>query len=112
MLGQSTHHLQVLVSIQGLVLVAKPYYNEVWCPVTHFGAQAQEEHNMHRKPSSICELLCMCNFQAGFERQSGSAEGLKNALLYNENAMLVDIRRQVHVVSHFINRMQSCQSDG
>ena len=49
--------LQVLVSIQGLVLVPKPYYNE-----------------------------------AGYERQTGSAEGEKNARVYNESAYLLVLK--------------------
>eukprot|EP00245_Coleochaete_scutata_P016522 TRINITY_DN7742_c0_g2_i1.p1 TRINITY_DN7742_c0_g2~~TRINITY_DN7742_c0_g2_i1.p1 ORF type:complete len:329 (+),score=83.34 TRINITY_DN7742_c0_g2_i1:71-988(+) len=46
--------LQVLVSLQGLVLVPKPYFNE-----------------------------------AGYEKQMGSAEGEKNAVVYNENTFLL-----------------------
>ena len=49
--------LQVLVSVQGLVLVPKPYYNE-----------------------------------AGYEKQTGSAEGEKNALVYNESAYLLVLK--------------------
>ena len=49
--------LQVLVSIQGLVLNEEPYYNE-----------------------------------AGYEKQVGSAEGAKNASLYNESAFLLSVK--------------------
>uniref|UniRef100_A0A061SDR0 Ubiquitin-conjugating enzyme E2 O n=1 Tax=Tetraselmis sp. GSL018 TaxID=582737 RepID=A0A061SDR0_9CHLO len=55
--------LQVLVSIQGLVLVPKPYYNE-----------------------------------AGYEKQVGSAEGEKNAALYNENAFLLSCRSMLDTI--------------
>ncbi|BDA49468.1 probable ubiquitin-conjugating enzyme E2 23 [Coccomyxa sp. Obi] len=49
--------LQVLVSIQGLVLVPEPYYNE-----------------------------------AGYEKQVGTLEGERNAVVYNESAFLATIR--------------------
>mmetsp|Transcript_17619 Transcript_17619/g.49241 ORF Transcript_17619/g.49241 Transcript_17619/m.49241 type:complete len:1167 (-) Transcript_17619:484-3984(-) len=55
--------LQVLVSIQGLVLVPKPYYNE-----------------------------------AGYEKHMGTAEGERNAALYNENAFLLSCRTMMDTV--------------
>lgn len=57
--------MQVLVSIQGLILVAKPYFNE-----------------------------------AGYDKQSGSAEGEHNAVLYNEQAFLLTIRSALHLLAH------------
>lgn len=48
---------QVLVSIQGLVLVPEPYYNE-----------------------------------AGYEKQVGTLDGARNALIYNESAFLATAR--------------------
>lgn len=51
------------MSIQGLVLVPKPYFNE-----------------------------------AGYERQAGSGEGERNALLYNESCFLVVCRSALHVL--------------
>ena len=53
--------MQLVVSIQGLILVPRPYFNE-----------------------------------AGFERQAGSAEGEKNAVLYNEQAFLLTTRSSIH----------------
>ena len=56
------------MSIQGLVLVAKPYYNEVWCPVVHFGAQTQVKSNLQCNSSfisNISKLLCMYTFRRG-----------------------------------------------
>ncbi|CAM6065618.1 unnamed protein product [Sphagnum tenellum] len=83
--------LQVLVSIQGLVLNAKPYFNE-----------------------------------AGYDRQVGTAEGEKNAVLYNENAFLLScksmlylLRRplmhlevliQQHFVQHGAGLLKSCEA--
>eukprot|EP00271_Cylindrocystis_brebissonii_P005211 TRINITY_DN17172_c1_g4_i1.p1 TRINITY_DN17172_c1_g4~~TRINITY_DN17172_c1_g4_i1.p1 ORF type:complete len:1392 (+),score=291.27 TRINITY_DN17172_c1_g4_i1:430-4605(+) len=55
--------LQVFVSLQGLVLVAKPYYNE-----------------------------------AGYERQMGTAEGERNALLYNESAFLLSCKSTLQLL--------------
>ena len=56
--------MQVLVSIQGLILVAKPYFNE-----------------------------------AGYEKQTGSAEGELNAVLYNEQTFLLTVRSAMHLVT-------------
>ncbi|CAM6019153.1 unnamed protein product [Sphagnum balticum] len=83
--------LQVLVSIQGLVLNAKPYFNE-----------------------------------AGYDRQVGTAEGEKNAVLYNENAFLlscksmlyllrrplmhVEVLIQQHFVQHGAGLLKSCEA--
>ena len=53
----------MLVSIQGLVLVPKPYYNE-----------------------------------AGYEKQTGSAEGEKNAAVYNESAFLLCCRTMLNLL--------------
>jgi ubiquitin-conjugating enzyme E2 O len=55
--------LQVLVSIQGLVLVDDPYYNE-----------------------------------AGYEKQSGTAEGKRNGDQYNEQAFLASARSMISTV--------------
>lgn len=55
--------LQVLVSIQGLVLNANPYFNE-----------------------------------AGYERQVGSPEGIKNSFIYNENAFLLSCRSMLYLL--------------
>ncbi|CAI5533060.1 unnamed protein product [Closterium sp. Naga37s-1] len=55
--------LQVLVSIQGLVLVPRPYFNE-----------------------------------AGYERQRGSAEGERNADLYNESAFLLSAKTMIYSI--------------
>lgn len=55
--------VQLVVSIQGLILVPKPYFNE-----------------------------------AGFEKQTGSVEGEKNSVLYNEQAFLLTIRSSIHLL--------------
>lgn len=52
-----TPSFQVLVSIQGLVLVPKPYFNE-----------------------------------AGYDRQTGTGEGERNSIVYNENAFILSCK--------------------
>jgi len=55
--------LQVLVSIQGLILNAKPYFNE-----------------------------------PGFEDDSGSRDGEKKALQYNEDTFILSIRTMTYMI--------------
>lgn len=54
---------QVLVSVQGLVLVPLPYFNE-----------------------------------AGYEKQRGTAEGERNALVYNESAFLLSCKTMLYTL--------------
>nr|XP_009418628.1 PREDICTED: probable ubiquitin-conjugating enzyme E2 23 [Musa acuminata subsp. malaccensis] len=59
----SSSILQVLVSLQGLVLNDKPYFNE-----------------------------------AGYEKQIGTVEGEKNALPYNENTYLLNLKSMLYLL--------------
>ena len=60
---KSSSILQVLVSLQGLVLNSKPYFNE-----------------------------------AGYDRQTGTAEGEKNSLSYNENTFLLNCKTMMYLM--------------
>jgi ubiquitin-protein ligase len=61
--SSSSSALQVLVSIQALVLNDKPYYNE-----------------------------------AGYERQRGTEEGIRNSAVYSENAYLLSLKTMIQTV--------------
>jgi ubiquitin-conjugating enzyme E2 O len=60
---KSSSILQVLVSLQGLVLNSKPYFNE-----------------------------------AGYDKQTGTAEGEKNSLSYNENTFLLNCKTMMYLI--------------
>lgn len=60
---KSSSILQVLVSLQGLVLNSKPYFNE-----------------------------------AGYDKQTGTAEGEKNSLSYNENTFLLNCKTMMYLM--------------
>lgn len=59
----SSSILQVLVSLQGLVLNDKPYFNE-----------------------------------AGYDKQIGTVEGEKNAIPYNENTYLLNLKTMLYLL--------------
>ena len=61
--SSSSSALQVLVSIQALVLNDKPYYNE-----------------------------------AGYERQRGTEEGIRNSAIYSENAYLLSLKTMIQTL--------------
>jgi ubiquitin-conjugating enzyme E2 O len=60
---KSSSILQVLVSLQGLVLNSKPYFNE-----------------------------------PGYDKQTGTAEGEKNSLSYNENTFLLNCKTMMYLM--------------
>ncbi|WJX21529.1 putative ubiquitin-conjugating enzyme E2 23 [Trifolium repens] len=60
---KSSSILQVLVSLQGLVLNSKPYFNE-----------------------------------PGYDKQTGTAEGEKNSLSYNENTFLLNCKTMMYLI--------------
>jgi ubiquitin-conjugating enzyme E2 O len=60
---KSSSILQVLVSLQGLVLNSKPYFNE-----------------------------------PGYDKQTGTAEGEKNSLSYNENIFLLNCKTMMYLM--------------
>lgn len=60
---ESSTILQVLLSLQALVLNDKPYFNE-----------------------------------AGYDKQMGRAEGVKNSITYNENAFLLSCKSMLYIL--------------
>ncbi|CAL6409833.1 unnamed protein product [Bathycoccus prasinos] len=61
--SSSSSALQVLVSLQALVLNDKPYYNE-----------------------------------AGYEKQRGTEEGIRNSAMYSENAYLLNLKTMIQTI--------------
>ncbi|CAI5931314.1 unnamed protein product [Closterium sp. NIES-65] len=99
----STLCFPVLVSIQGLVLVPRPYFNEAGYERQRGSAEGESRGREPRRRGTLlshCLVLVPRPYfnEAGYERQRGSAEGERNADLYNESAFLLSAKTMIYSI--------------